>query len=70
MSGTSMHLDIAQGTSVYGTVYGLFAPGGYPSWLKPLMKATKITSGPNKNYFTKEDKLTAVNGKSFKTGGY
>ena len=76
MSGTSLHLDIAQGNSVYGQVFGPFTnketkkAGLYPTWLKPLMKATKETSGPNKNYFAKSEGLKASNGKSYYTGGY
>ena len=67
MSGTAIHLDMAAGNSVYGSVYSAFAAGKgdkgkiTPSFLKPLMKATRNNINRPSG--------TAPNGETFKVSG-
>lgn len=71
MSGTAIHLDMAAGNSVYGSVYSMFSAGDTekygkkakvcPSFLKPLMKASRNSINRPSG--------TASNGKTFKVSG-
>ena len=71
MSGTAIHLDMAAGNSVYGSVYSMFSAGSVkkygqkakkcPSFLKPLMKASRNSINRPSG--------TASNGKTFKVSG-
>ena len=71
MGGTSLHLDIACGTSTHKGLSGCFNPfGPKPSWLAPLMKRTIQATGPNKNYFKKSDNYKASDGVVSYTRGY